>query len=165
MKCVLCIYTHLEQWAAGEQSWTSCRSRDSQPWVTLGFKSNALSIRPTTAQDVSCFAHGPWFGHVLVFILCEHLCLVSMCSHVYCLDQTHVVTSLLVKLLHLLSLITLIIYSPFILLVFVVLCQFVVICSLVVSLSCPAFSRLGAPFDRHPLGQLNLARGASEGRP
>ncbi len=37
------------QWAAdcaahGEQSWTSCRSRDSnpQPWVTSGFKSNAL---------------------------------------------------------------------------------------------------------------------------
>ncbi len=49
--------THLEQWAAdcaapGEQSWTSCRSRDSnpQPWVTSGFKSNALSIRPTTAK-------------------------------------------------------------------------------------------------------------------
>ncbi len=48
--------THLEQWAAdcaapGEQSWTSCRSRDSnpQPWVTSGFKSNTLSIRPTTA--------------------------------------------------------------------------------------------------------------------
>ncbi len=48
--------THLEQWAAdcaapGEQSWTSCRSQDSnpQPWVTSGFKSNALSIRPTTA--------------------------------------------------------------------------------------------------------------------
>ncbi len=47
--------THLEQWAAdyaapGEQSWTSCPSRDSnpQPWVTSGFKSNALSIRPTT---------------------------------------------------------------------------------------------------------------------
>ncbi len=45
--------THLEQWAGdcavpGEQSWTSCRSRDSnpQPWVTSGFKSNALSIRP-----------------------------------------------------------------------------------------------------------------------
>ncbi len=35
--------THLEQWAAdcaapGEQSWTSCQSRDSnpQPWVTSG---------------------------------------------------------------------------------------------------------------------------------
>ncbi len=42
--------THLEQWAAdcatpGEQSWTSFQSRDSnpQPWVTSGFKSNALS--------------------------------------------------------------------------------------------------------------------------
>ncbi len=35
----------------GVQSWNSCRSRDSnpQPWVTKGFKSNALSIRPTTA--------------------------------------------------------------------------------------------------------------------
>ncbi len=50
--------THLEQWAAdcaapGEQSWTSCRNWDSnpQPWVTSGFKSNALSIRPTTAQQ------------------------------------------------------------------------------------------------------------------
>ncbi len=32
----------------GEQSWTFCRSRDSnpQPWVTSGFKSNALSTRP-----------------------------------------------------------------------------------------------------------------------
>ncbi len=38
--------------APGEQSWISCRSRDSnpQPWVTSGFKSNALSIRPTTAR-------------------------------------------------------------------------------------------------------------------
>ncbi len=52
--------THLEQWAAdcaapGEQSWTSCRSRDlnPQPWVTSGFKSNALSIRPTTAQSTA----------------------------------------------------------------------------------------------------------------
>ncbi len=47
------MHTRLEQWAAdcavpGEQSWTSCQSRDSnpQPWVTSGFKSNALSIRP-----------------------------------------------------------------------------------------------------------------------
>ncbi len=52
--------THLEQWAAdsaapGEQSWTSCRSRDSnpQPWVTSGLKSNALTIRPTTAHQGS----------------------------------------------------------------------------------------------------------------
>ncbi len=49
--------THLEQWAAdcaapGEQSWTSCRSRDSnpQPWVTSGFKCNALSIRPSLSM-------------------------------------------------------------------------------------------------------------------
>ncbi len=61
--------THLEQWAAdsaapGEQSWTSCRSRDSnpQPWVTSGFKSNALSIRPTTApcQDVKMSRRRRW---------------------------------------------------------------------------------------------------------
>ncbi len=52
--------THLEQWAAncaapGEQSLTSCRSQDSnpQPWVTSGFKSNVLSIRPTTANGLS----------------------------------------------------------------------------------------------------------------
>ncbi len=58
------MHTHLEQWAAdcaapGEQSWTSCRSRDSnpQPWVTSGFKSNALSIRPTTA-------HGEVFAYL-----------------------------------------------------------------------------------------------------
>ncbi len=44
--------THLEQWAAdcaapGEQSWTSCRSRDSnpQPWVTSGFKSNDSYVK------------------------------------------------------------------------------------------------------------------------
>ncbi len=35
-------------WLCSTRSWTSCRSRDSnpQPWVTSGFKSNALSIRP-----------------------------------------------------------------------------------------------------------------------
>ncbi len=58
MRSELCSLhlTHLEQWAAdcaapGEQSWTSCRSQDSkpQPWVTSGFKYNALSIRPMTA--------------------------------------------------------------------------------------------------------------------
>ncbi len=51
-KCTHCA-------APGEQSWTSCRSRDSnpQPWVISGFKSNALSIRPTTARDwhLRCF--------------------------------------------------------------------------------------------------------------
>ncbi len=63
--------THLEQWAAdcaapGEQSWTSCRSQDSnpQPWVTSGFKSNALSIRPTTGQRLF------ELSSVLVFISC-----------------------------------------------------------------------------------------------
>ncbi len=51
--------THLEQWAAdcaapGEQSWTSCRSRDSNPqlWVTSGFKSNALSNTLSTKEAV-----------------------------------------------------------------------------------------------------------------
>ncbi len=50
------VFSAFNRWAAdcaapGEQSWTSCQSRDSnpQPWVTSGFKSNALSIRPTTA--------------------------------------------------------------------------------------------------------------------
>ncbi len=59
--------THLEQWAAdcaapGEQSWTFCRSRDSkpQPWVTSGFKSNALSIRPTTANLLLIHFHFLW---------------------------------------------------------------------------------------------------------
>ncbi len=42
--------------APGEQSWTSCLSRkirkisrdsNPQPWITSGFKSNTLSIRPT----------------------------------------------------------------------------------------------------------------------
>ncbi len=65
---------------------------------------------------VICFAI-----HVLVFVLCEHFCLVSMCSHVYCLYPTHLVILLLVQLPHLLSLITLLICSIFILLVFVVL--------------------------------------------
>ncbi len=47
--------------APGEQSWTSCRSRDSnpQPWVTSGFKSNALSIRPTTALTPAS-VHSLW---------------------------------------------------------------------------------------------------------
>ncbi len=56
MRSEMC--THLEQWAADCAAF--CRSRDSnpQPWVTSGFKSNALSIRPTTA-------------HVKVFRLCK----------------------------------------------------------------------------------------------
>ncbi len=56
--------THLEQWAAdcaapGEQSWTSCQSWDSnpQPLVTSGFKSNALSIRPTTTPVTHKHTH------------------------------------------------------------------------------------------------------------
>ncbi len=60
--------THLEQWAAdiaapGEQSWTSCQSRDSnpQPWVTSGFKSNAL---PGTGSII----RGVW-GRYCVFLL------------------------------------------------------------------------------------------------
>ncbi len=61
---------------------------------------------------VICFA-----GHVPVFVLCEHFCLIAMCSRVYCLDPAHLVTSLLVQLPHLLSLITLLICSLFILLV------------------------------------------------
>ncbi len=65
MKCVSAFNpskcTHLEQRAAdcaapGEQSWTSYRSRDSnpQPWVTSGFKSNALSIRPRLPVYAQC---------------------------------------------------------------------------------------------------------------
>ncbi len=48
-----CTHLATDCAAPGEQSWTSCRSRDSnpQPWVTSGFKSNALSIRPTTAHS------------------------------------------------------------------------------------------------------------------
>ncbi len=68
--------THLEQWAAdcaapGEQSWTSCRSRDlnPQPWVSSGFKSNALSIRPTTAlfccHSQPCLCHSSNTGGIL----------------------------------------------------------------------------------------------------
>ncbi len=91
-------------------------------------------------ETCSSCLHISFAGHVLVFVLCEHFCLVSMCSHVYCFDPTHLVTSLLFQLPHLLSLITLLICSLFILLVFVVLSQFVVICSLVVSWPCPAFS-------------------------
>ncbi len=41
--------------APGEQSWTSYRSRDSnpQPWVTSGFKSNALSTARYKASQVN----------------------------------------------------------------------------------------------------------------
>ncbi len=70
--------THLEQWAAdcaapGEQSWTSCRSRDSnpQPWVTSGFKSNALSIRPTTAPVEQ-------FDSQKIFLLKEYLLFIKI---------------------------------------------------------------------------------------
>ncbi len=78
------------------------------------------------ARDLFCWPLC-WF-----FVLCEHFCLVFMCSQVYCLDPAHLVTSLLVQMPHLLSLITLLICSLFIFLVFVVLCQSVIICYLVV---------------------------------
>ncbi len=69
--------THLEQWAAdcaapGEQSWTSFRSRDSnpQPWVTSGFKSNALSIRPTTALNEYNLILSYWISCINVIHYC-----------------------------------------------------------------------------------------------
>ncbi len=51
------VHTWSSGQPTGEQSWASCRSRDSnpQPWVTSGFKSNALSIRPTTALPLFVF--------------------------------------------------------------------------------------------------------------
>ncbi len=47
--------THLEQWAADCARGAVVdflSDSNPQPWVTSGFKSNALSIRPTTAQSV-----------------------------------------------------------------------------------------------------------------
>ncbi len=62
--------THLEQWAADcaaprEQSWTSCQSQDSnpQPWVTSGFKSNTLSIRPRLTISAYILLIHTSFGH------------------------------------------------------------------------------------------------------
>ncbi len=61
------------QWAAdcaapGEQSWTSCRSRDSnpQPWVTSGFKSNydtlyTLSTRPRLPETARVTSGSRWW--------------------------------------------------------------------------------------------------------
>ncbi len=68
---------------------------------------------------VSCFAHG--------FCL-SFLC--AMCSHVNCLDPTHLVSWLLLNLPHLCPLVTLLICSLYNLLVFAVLCQFVITCVL-----------------------------------
>ncbi len=84
--------THLEQWAAdcaspGEQSWTSCRSRDlnSQPWVTSGFEPNALSIRsrqPCTEQAVQVVNI-----HILLIILNDTCFFFSLRCFSYCVDS------------------------------------------------------------------------------
>ncbi len=72
----------------GEQSWTSCRSRDSnpQPWVTSGFKSNALSIRPTTARvtsDIAGVTNVAVIDFILVILQSEK-CALVLC---YCQGQ------------------------------------------------------------------------------
>ncbi len=56
------------------------------------------------------------------FFKCFWLC--AMCSHVNCLDPTHLVSWLLVNLPHLCQLVTLLICSLYNLLVFAVLCEF-----------------------------------------
>ncbi len=88
--------THLEQWAAdcaapGEQSWTSCRSRDSnpQPWVTSGFKSNALSIRPTTANDCTLTDGVEWCGLLVDYCDVFISCLDSHSDGTHSLQRTH----------------------------------------------------------------------------
>ncbi len=87
--------THLEQWAAdcaapGEQSWTSCRSRDSnpQPWVTLGFKSNALSIRPTTAQFTEFTVHHT-LRLIRIILWCHMYNSVVLC---WCFDVVSIIS-------------------------------------------------------------------------
>ncbi len=98
---------------------------------------------------VSCFAHGWWFVLLAMclcycFVRAHGLCLgflCAMCSHVNCLDPTHLVTWLLVNLPHLSSLVTLLICSLYNLLVFAVLCQFIIVSTLVavnVALPCLA---------------------------
>ncbi len=96
--------THLEQWAAdcaapGEQSWTSCRSRDSnpQPWVTSGFKSNALSIRPTTACLLIDGVVWITCGYVLIS------CLDSFWRHPFTADDPLVGKSCKAKFLQMFS--------------------------------------------------------------
>ncbi len=90
--------THLEQWAAdcaapGEQSWTSCRRRDSnpQPWVTSGFKSNALSIRPTTALFLNSLFSSKFYKQYPIMItwkkfvwnLCKFIKYKKRQNHMY----------------------------------------------------------------------------------
>ncbi len=81
--------THLEQWAAdcaapGEQLWTSCQRRDSnpQPWVTSGFKSNAPSIRPTTARQAHQH-HGHLHLHLADAFIQSNLQCIQV-IHLYC---------------------------------------------------------------------------------
>ncbi len=86
---------------------------------------------------VSSFAHG-WRFVLLAICLCfcfvwaHGFCLsflCAMCSHVNCLDPTHLVSWFLVNLPHLSSLVTLLVYSLYNLLVFPVLpCQACQLC-------------------------------------
>ncbi len=73
--------THLEQWAAdcaapGEQSWTCCWSRESnpQPWVTSGFKSNALSTRPC----LNPLGHGVHHDDIMELVNVRDLALLHL---------------------------------------------------------------------------------------
>ncbi len=100
---------------------------------------------------VSCFAHGWWF---VLLAMCLCICFVwahgfclsflrAMCSHVNCLDPTHLVTLLLVNLPHLSFLGTLFICSLYNILVFV---SSVPVCHrFTLDVSCPALSCLAKP--------------------
>ncbi len=84
---------------------------------------------------------------ICLLAMCLCFCFVcAMCSHVNCLDPTHLVTWLLVNLPHLSSLVILFICILYNLLVFAVPFQFVIVSPwMYPSLSCPVLSSLVLP--------------------
>ncbi len=77
---------------------TSCQSHDSnpQPWVTLGFKSNDLSIRPRLpllieyANAANVFLHWMcWFWPHCQLQSCPHLIYKTHVIHNYLLRSLH----------------------------------------------------------------------------
>ncbi len=147
---------------------SSCFSLAACFYVVMSCVNTQLMSVLISCVFMSCFAHGWWFVLLAMclcfrFVWAHGFCLsflCAMCSHVNCLDPTHLVTWLLINLPHLCFLITLLICSLYNLLVFAVPCWFVVECPWkypVVSclpcpaLPCPALSSLVASCPVFPL--------------
>ncbi len=95
--------TNLEQWAAncaapGRGLPVGAGIRTPQPWVTSGFKSNALSIRPTTALKLSrLWSHAVMSGLATYISDYSNIGCVEILTFIYMLNVLHITSSFMLK--------------------------------------------------------------------